>query len=479
MQSGKRTLSSLDQSLKQLRGELLRVEARVKESSEALVSLRKEQAGRFRRIAEIRLDHVISGELAGSLEAADKRAAELIRQRGQKLAALTRQLKASQQAQAALEERRAGAAEETARAMEQLDRAEATTQGRLADDSEYQSQLERSREAERTAEHALEKTRQARVVRREKGAPYESDPLFMYLWNRHYGTVRYAANSLVRWLDDWVADLCDYAGARPNYASLLEIPERLAEHAERLRDRADDQFIALAAIEVREAERDGAPELKGALDAAEAGLEEIDREISAAENRTHDLSQQRARFASGEDADFQSAIDTLHDALEQESLYSLFEYARATATDEDDVLVQDLEQARSQLRSARDFVSDRKRSRDRLVERMRELEDLRRKFKHKRYDGVHSEFRNTGALDMTLEQFLVGTATAQELWRTIEAGQRYRRIRSDPRFGTGGFRRRPGTWHRPFPRGGGGGGGIGGGGGFGSGGGGFRTGGGF
>ena len=95
-------------------------------------------------------------------------------------------------------------------------------------------------------------------------------------------------------------------------------------------------------------------------------------------------------------------------------------------------------------------------------------------------------------LQMTLGQFLVGTATARELWRAIERGQRYRQIQANPTFGSGGFRRRRGPWHTPFPGDGGFGGGLGGGlgGGFGrrrggfrprggGGGGGFRTGGGF
>jgi hypothetical protein len=64
---------------------------------------------------------------------------------------------------------------------------------------------------------------------------------------------------------------------------------------------------------------------------------------------------------------------------------------------------------------------------------------------------------------MILGQFLQGTVTDQELWRTLEREQRYRRMDANPDFGTGGFRPRAGTWNIPFPRGGGLGGGLGGG----------------
>ncbi len=483
MQSGRQTLEAINQGLRSLHDEIQEMDRRVKESSGALMNLQREQSGRFRRMAQIRLDHVISGELGAGLEVADQRAAELVRQRGQKLGALNRQIKANLKQQEALDRKRAEAGLEAERATEALDRAEAAVQARLEADAQYQEQLERARAAENTATHARDKTRQAEATRREKGRPYENDPLFSYLWQRQYGTSGYSAGSLARYLDDWVAGLCNYAQARPNYATLLAIPERLGGHARHLQEQADEEFITLTRMEVDAAAADGVPALKQAVDAAGAALEGIDAEIEAAEKALHELERQRNRFASGEDEDFQRAIETISGAFEREKLFSLYEYARATATPEDDILVQEIDEAREQLRMARDTLADRKRMRERQSERLGELESLRRRFKQQRFDSAHSQFRNEALLGMALSQFLSGTVTAGELWRTIERGHRYRRIQADPTFGSGGFRPRPGTWHVPFPRGGG----MGGGfsrrrGGFGAGrggGGGFRTGGGF
>jgi hypothetical protein len=124
-------------------------------------------------------------------------------------------------------------------------------------------------------------------------------------------------------------------------------------------------------------------------------------------------------------------------------------------------------------------LADRKQMRERQSGRVQELEGIRRRFKRNRFDSPHSEFRNDALVAMALSQFLAGTVTGGELWRTIERLQHYRRIRANPNFGSGGFLPRPGTWSRSFPRGGG----LGGWGGGGSfprpGRGGFRTGGGF
>jgi hypothetical protein len=82
---------------------------------------------------------------------------------------------------------------------------------------------------------AEEKAAQAEADREEKRRPYEADPLFMYLWRRRFGTREYQASRLVHFLDRKVAHLIGYEDARVNYTMLMELPQRLREHAERLR----------------------------------------------------------------------------------------------------------------------------------------------------------------------------------------------------------------------------------------------------
>ena len=87
----------------------------------------------------------------------------------------------------------------------------------------------------RTLEAAERKAEQAERDLAEKRVPYEADPLFMYLWNRGFGTGAYRASNLVRYFDRKVARLVGYQDARVNYAMLLELPVRIREHAERLK----------------------------------------------------------------------------------------------------------------------------------------------------------------------------------------------------------------------------------------------------
>lgn len=462
MQTGRQTLASLDHGLKQIHRQVQDIDEQIDRVSGGLLDLQQSQADRYKRMAEIRLDSMVSGELGADLDAAGQRVRELLQERVAELASIRERIDDNRVRQETLEQRREQAAETTRQATETLDQAEATTQARLQQDEAYRTQLAQAEQAERMAVQAEEKRAQAASVREEKGQPFEQDALFHYLWQRGYGTSRYAANPLTRYLDGWVARLCDYEDARPNYARLLELPERLGDHAARVAAEADREFAKLRALEETAAAEDGVPALRDDLETAQAELDRVDAEIEEAEAELHQLEERRARFASGEDTLFRRAIDTLSGAFEREDLLTLYDYARATPTAEDDLLVRELEADSQQMRQIGDSLAEHKRVRERHYSRLQELEGVRRRFKQQRYDSAHSGFRNEAMVAMILGQFLQGTVTSQELWRTLEREQQYRRMDANPDFGTGGFRPRPGTWHVPFPRGGGLGGGIGG-----------------
>src|SRR5687767_15112490 len=66
----------------------------------------------------------------------------------------------------------------------------------------------------------------------------QADPLFMYLWERGYGSPSYRAGKFARFLDRKLARLIGFDEARQNYSVLVNLPVRLREHVERLRSKA-------------------------------------------------------------------------------------------------------------------------------------------------------------------------------------------------------------------------------------------------
>lgn len=470
--SGRQALAEIDAVLGRARADLSSVDAGFGSAREALAALRQKQIASFARLAKLRLRAIEQGALADTLEDADRQAGQLLSERQQAAAALDRKIDSAESSLAAEERRRSEQQGVVSAASEALDAAEAKAQAALAADAAYQAQLARTGQADFVADQAEAKAAAARDDRIRKGRPYEDDPLFAYLWARAYGTSNYAAWPLARWLDGKVAKPCGYEAARRNYALLIEIPDRLAEHAVSMRAAFDREAEALAALEEKAAAAADVPRLKAALEAAEKSLSEIDAGIAAQEDGIRDLVDERKAFAAGEDTYYGRCVDVLSRAMQGESFELLQARASRTQDPEDDEIVRGLVALDHEADRIEQNLAEFHRLHERQNDRLVKLEDVRRRFKTERYDDPLSEFVDGALLAAVLRQFLSGAVGSGDVWNTIRRQQRTRRVQADRDFGSLRFPRAPrhGPWRMPP-------GGFGHGGGFGGGG--FRTGGGF
>lgn len=475
--SGKQALAQIDEALGRARRALTDVDAEFGGARAALAKLKATEIGHYAALARLRLVAIEQGELVHALDDADREAAAILEEREAATTQLDERIEAAEAALDADETRRAEQQAVVAAASEALDAAEADAQAALAADEAYRAQLERTEQTDFVADQAEDKAVAARQDRIEKGKPYEADPLFAYLWARGYGTSKYRALPLARWLDRKVAQLCDYEAARRDYALLIEIPLRLAEHAAARRAVFDRDGEALAALEEAAAEAAGVPERKRQLEAAEQSLSAIDEAIAAREDEIRALVAERGAFAAGEDAHYKRCIDVLSDAMRRERIGFLRERASRTPERADDEIVRRLAELDDEADRLEQNLHELARLHESERRRAAELEDVRRRFKAQRYDDPRSEFRDWALIALALREFLRGAAGSGDVWRTIERQQRMRRVHSDPHFGSMRFPRAPkhGPWR--MPKGGFGGGGFRTGGGFGRGG--FKTGGGF
>jgi hypothetical protein len=483
MISGRQTLASIEQALTEERSKLEAVGQRIEAASAALAQLQKADAQDYRELAKDRVDLLAGGELVEHIDKAEQQVLALLANREVAAQELSERIQAAGTQRMTLEAERNAQANEVDHAAAAVDEAEARTQARLDADPTYQAQRQRAQEAERTAMHAEEKAASSEQEQEQKGESYRTDPLFMYLWERKYGLPAYQANSLVRWLDGKVARLIGFADARANYARLNEIPRRLREHADGLKNVAEADFQALRDLDTQAWEADGIPALQAQLEHQQAELDAIDGRIEAAEAEHQDLLAQKAAFASGDDEHTRKSVEYLAAEFQRDDLMELRREALATPFPDDDLVVSRMLQRDDERRTTQTTVQGLKNTLEQHRKRLAELEAVRTEFKRHRYDRAGSSFSDGAAIALMLGNFLNGMLDRQTLWKVLQEQQRYRPQRSDPTFGSGGFGR--GT-----PWGGGmgdlgdifgrlGGGGFGrGGGGFG-GGGGFRTGGGF
>jgi len=484
MLSGRQALTELDGALRDMRRTLAGLDTEYTAARSALARLQSERVGIYARLAKLRLLAIEQGDLVDALGDADRRVEEILAERVSALARIARDIETAEAELAAAEAGRAEQQAVVAAASEALDAAEAEAQGKLTADATYQAQLAQTEQADFVADQAEEKATAAREDRNQKGRPYETDPLFSYLWAAGYGTAAYRAGALTRWLDGKVARLCDYEPARRNYSLLIEIPTRLEQHAKAMRGGFEHEAEALRKLEQAAAEAADVPGFQTRLAAAEKGLDEADASIDASEDRIRGLVEERGRFAAGEDRFYGQCLEVLGDALRRESIGLLRERATRTSGREDDELVSRLADIERRHEDLEHDLDQFMRLHQTQSQRLGELEEVRRRFKTQRFDDPLSEFANGALIALVLKQFLGGSVGYRDVWDVIRRQQRRRRVRANPAFGTLRFPRAPraGPWRMPggggHGKGGFGGGGFRTGGGFGRGGG-FKTGGGF
>jgi hypothetical protein len=289
--------------------------------------------------------------------------------------------------------------------------------------------------------HAEEKAADSEQEQDAKGAAYRADPLFIYLWNRHFGTPKYDAGGLARWLDGKVARLIGYDDARMNYARLLEIPQRLRDYANAARQQSNDAFAALRALDEAAREADGVLTLEQARDAEQERIEAIDARIGEAEASINDLLEHQARFASGDDDYTRKAVDFLAAELERDDLAELRRAAQATPFPDDDQIVNRLQHAEQERRRLSFTIENLKQTRIKQQQKLEELARLQRDFKRQRMDRTGSGFADGNMVAMMLGNFINGMLDREALMDVLEQQQRQQPQRSNPSFGSGGFGR--------------------------------------
>lgn len=441
MISGRQALASIDQTVSDAHAEIRRVEQEIRTTSDMMVAAQRSELEILRELASLHVDWLAADGVADQLEHADRQVLKLLEQRDQARDALDEEISESERQQAQHEAERRHQAVQLDGAIGVVDEAEATLQKHLDLDPEYREQRETAEEAERKARHASESAERREAELVEKGAAYHNDPLFMYLWQRAYGTPTYRGSGLTRWLDGKVARLVGYGDARANYARLKEIPTRLRAHADHLTALADEEYERLKALDEKAREAEGIPALEAHVDDEQTVLDQIDERIETAESDYQAMLERRAAFAAGGDDHTRAAIDFLAREFERASLGDLRRTTMSTPYPEDDLVVSRLERQEDEQARLQNVLEDLHDLLAKHRDRLRELEALRLDFKRKRYDRAGSVFTNDSIIPVLLGQFLSGLLDKRMLWKVLKEHQRYVPRKSNPRFGSGGLGR--------------------------------------
>ena len=235
MISGRQALATIEQTIGQARGEEGRLDAALKSAADQMARLRAERMDAFRALARLKLDTMTRDGMVRALDAAERQALDLLAQRRQAFERLMERRRAAEQAVKDREAERHAKAAALEEALKPIAAVRQQVEAQVRASPEWAAQRARIEDAPTIAAEAEKKAAQADADREAKRKPYEADPLFMYLWRKKFGTAEDRSGPLVRFFDRRVARLVGYDKARANYVLLNEIPQRLREHAERMK----------------------------------------------------------------------------------------------------------------------------------------------------------------------------------------------------------------------------------------------------
>ena len=466
MTDGRQSLQVIEQHLYQARSALDGLHDRMTQINQQMDSLRQQSNSQYQALAKVRLDEMGAQRVVGRLDETDQTVLRLLEQRGQKVGELTREINDTMVRLGELNARREAMGKARDEALAQIDERLGEIEAKMARQPEFKAKHEQLESLVAQAERAQEKASQAQADREEKGKPYETDDLFMYLWERRFRTPDYQGGFLARSLDGWVARIVNYDENRANYHMLTLLPQRLQEHADMMAHKVAEMEKAIDAQLAEAARTGGVETLRESFKKIDDDLKEVVKEIESEELGNRSLLARRAEFDAADDEFSKQAIDLQVSQLKRHDISQLYEKARLTPTPKDDVIVARIGELDEDQRRLERELRDLKSSQRQSHEKYDELEDLRRWYRRRNYDSQWFRFPSGFEMSILLGELLRGGLSGRDVQERIGHQGKFqrRRMPGDINIGRGGF-------------GGGFGGSIGRGGGIGGGGGGFRTGG--
>jgi hypothetical protein len=446
MISGRQALATIEQVIARARDEEGRLQRALQAAVDDAARLRKERMEAFRELARLKLDPATGKDALGEIDAAERRALNLLTERKAALERLTERRRAVETAERDAEAERHARAAELEDALEALHALRTRVEADTRVSGEWAAARVKVEEASAIAARAEEKAAQAEADREEKRKPYEADPLFMYLWRRKFGGAEYRASPLVRYFDRKVAKLIGYDKARANYALLNEIPVRLREHATRVREEVEAEGRRLQVLERAALVQAGIEPLEAKLGEAKGALDEAERNLAGAKADLAEFDRVYDGSVLHGDAAYREAVEFLANAQAQQDLTRLYREAVRTPSPLDEGLVRRIESIETALGEAEKKIGSIERQARDYAQRRAVVERERDEFRRRGYDHPAGTFGNENVLSSVLGGILGGLLQGAVLRDVLQ----------------GGYHRRPGPWDSdfggssfPFPRDGG------------------------
>lgn len=414
--NGTEILSDIDRKAQKKRKYIEKLNDKIAQTQSDLEKLHEEESQTYRALAELRHDLIDDSSITLKLSKAEKTAHTALSARK-----ITRKKNhdarnKNQQDQITLEDERAVLLEKTERFAKTLEEAENAVLKALEDTEAYRAMIKKHDDKNAQIDRISHKIIAAENDYEQKAQPYKNDLLFTYLWDCGYGTSAYKSGKITRIIDQWVARICDYDDARPNYAMLSSIPKKLAQHQEHLEEKIMELDLVIAQKEQQALQESDAAILRQRYEEKRKNITDLDRKLETLENDYADLLKQ-----THDDTNIQcaNALNALKNIYKGKTLRTLRRDAAMTATRDDDALIQTLYNIDDKKEDMKNKLSAYRKSLKKETHDLKEIQNVRTTFKSKRYDNARTTFNDPSMFKILLGQFVTGILTNTHFWSAV------------------------------------------------------------
>lgn len=303
--------------------------------------------------------------------------------------------------------------------LRRLKRQVADTLGGREDFRQMLARFEEAQGHQRTTDPNL---RELREECARKLPQYRQDARYVYLVSAGYATDAYRGTGIRRFLDGWIASLCNFHENRRNEITLLAMQDALARTEEETGRELQALKDRIAAATASEEESAGMHSLKEEL----ARLEEA---VKAEKKHANDIHARLAPFAKKTDTRYVQARSLVAVALKEHSEEELMSRVLQTPGLADDNLAREVVDMRVALQAQRRHIAKLERQRTHAEAEYQRAKELERSLRHRGYAGGHYRYDSGLNLGALLVGYMAGQLTADQAAQEI--GQYRQEIEED------------------------------------------------
>lgn len=267
---------------------------------------------------------------------------------------------------------------------------------------------------------------------------FQHNDLYRYLVAASYGTDKYHRTGVIRYLDGWIATLCNFHENRRNELTLTAMRETLDKASQERKARIDQISDKLKAL------------VKTAEDAA--GLHrlveqvsELEKKVEREKKRANDIHARLKEYADKTDFRYRKAKELVAGWLKNLKADELLAQVKSTPDLRDDAIAKEVIDLHASLNEHRRLHQHLYSSREQADKSYNRAKSLERTLREKRYSSTNYEYDNGLDVGSLITGYMAGRMSVEsavgevkKYQREVEEESAYYRSRSSS-SSSGGF----------------------------------------